>query len=70
MKNLLLEASQPPVAIAIVVIGMNWTCLLIPDNIAADMKTFQVKKLSSFKTFICWFPPFVHSCKFNNCVAF
>lgn len=48
MKRLLLEASQPSVAIAIVVIGMNWTSWLIPDNVDADMKTFQVKENVSF----------------------
>lgn len=47
-KCLQLEASQPPVAIAIVVIGMNWTSRLIPDNVDADMKTFQVRENVSF----------------------
>lgn len=59
MKNLLLEPSQPPVAIAIVVIGMNWTSLLIPDNIAADMKT-RLRKFHLLRLLSAGFPPFVH----------
>lgn len=48
MKSLLLGASQPPVTIAMVVSGMDWTRQLIPDNVDEDMKTSQVKENVSF----------------------
>lgn len=47
MKSLLMEASQPAVAIAIVVIGIYWTSLLIPDNVDEEKTFFSYPRLLS-----------------------